>query len=463
MFRALRGWGRPRLPAPTAKPAVESLEDRCLPSADMVLAWDAVALNTVRHDYTMGQVMDQGGPTMDSRALAIVHAAMYDAVDAVDGSHAPYLVHVRAGANTSMDAAVAAAAHDTLAALYPHQQPRLDARLFMSLASLAHHTPRTDLRQGVRLGERIAAQLLAARQDDGSHVMPPYTPGTLPGQWQPDPVHPDQLALSPDWGNVMPFVLKSGTQFPVPPPPPMNSPQYTAAFNEVKMMGGDGVTTPTLRTPEQTMIGIFWGYDGTPGMGTPPVHYNEIVRTLALQEHNTEVQNARLFALVNLAMADTAITVWGTKYTDNFWRPVTAIRAAASTGNPQTVADATWTPLGAPMDNGGGTNFTPRFPAYTSGHAGFGGALFRTLRDFYGTDHMAFTIGSDEFNGVTRDQYGNVRPVVRRHYTSFSQAMEENGQSRIYLGIHWSFDNVNGIAQGKAVADYVFRHALRPG
>jgi hypothetical protein len=428
----------------------------------MVLAWNALALNTVRHDYTIGQVMDQGGPTMDSRALAIVHVAMYDAVDAIDGSHAPYLVHVRAGPNTSMDAAVAAAAHDTLVALYPHQQAGLDAHLSMSLANLARHTTGPDVRLGVRLGERIAAQLLAIRQDDGSHLTPPYTPGTPPGQWQPDPLHPNQKALSPDWGNVTPFVIKSGTQFPAPPPPPMTSPQYTAAFNEVKMLGGDGVTTPTIRTPEQTQIAIFWGYDGTPGMGTPPIMYNEVVRTLARQEHNTEVRNARLLALVNLAMADTAITVWGTKYTDNFWRPVTAIRDAAGTGNPQTVADPTWTPLGAPMDNGGGTNFTPGFPAYTSGHAGFGGALFRTLRDFYGTDHIAFTLGSDEFNGVTRDQFGNVRPVVHRHYNSFSQAMEENAQSRIYLGIHWHFDKVNGIAQGKAVADYVFRHALRP-
>jgi hypothetical protein len=241
----------------------------------------------------------------------------------------------------------------------------------------------------------------------------------------------------------------------------MNSPAYTAAFDEVKAMGGDGVNTPSLRTPEQTQIGIFWGYDGTPGMGTPPVMYNEVVRVVASKEHNTEAQDARLFALVNLAMADTAITVWGSKYTYNFWRPVTAMRDAGSDGNTGTAADPSWTPLGAPDDNGGGTNFTPAFPAYPSGHAGFGGALFRTLHDFYGTDHIAFTLGSDEFNGKTQDQNGNVRPVVFRHYTSFSQAMEENGQSRIYLGIHWQFDKTVGIQQGMEVADYVFHHALR--
>jgi hypothetical protein len=210
------------------------------------------------------------------------------------------------------------------------------------------------------------------------------------------------------------------------------------------------------------MIAIFWGYDGSIGLGTPPVLYNEITQSIARQMHNSEDQNARLFALVNMAMADTGIAVWESKYADDFWRPVTAIRAAGTDGNSQTVADSTWTPLGAPADNGSGTNFTPPFPAYPSGHAGFGGALFGTLADFYGTDHIGFTIGSDEFNGRTRDQNGNVRPVVKQHFSSFSQAMEQNGQSRIFLGIHWHFDKVDGIQMGTHVADFVFQHFLQP-
>src|SRR5262249_11268879 len=170
-----------------------------------------------------------------------------------------------------------------------------------------------------------------------------------------------------------------------------------------------------------------------------------------------------LFALVNLAMADAGISAWDCKYVDNFWRPITAIRAGARDGNPLTVGLPTWTPLGAPRSNAPGeTNFTPPFPAYTSGHATFGAALSRTLALFYGTDRIPFSFTSDEFNGVTRDQSGAVRPVVTRHWNSFSQAMAENAQSRIYLGIHWHFDAVQGIAGGKAIGDWVFTHELRP-
>src|SRR5262245_36816602 len=164
-----------------------------------------------------------------------------------------------------------------------------------------------------------------------------------------------------------------------------------------------------------------------------------------------------------MAMADAGIQAWDTKYVYDFWRPVIAIRAANTDGNPDTVREADWTPLGAPRSNDpGGTNFTPPFPAYTSGHATFGAAMFRTLADFYGRDDITFSFTSDEYNGVTKDQDGSVRSVVTRTYHSFSAAAEENGQSRIYLGIHWSFDKVNGIQAGNAIADYAFANLLRP-
>ena len=173
---------------------------------------------------------------------------------------------------------------------------------------------------------------------------------------------------------------------------------------------------------------------------------------------------ARLLALANVAMADTGIAAWEAKYFYETWRPVTGIREADAgtgpsglgNGNSATQGDVNFSPLGAPASNLTGPNFTPPFPAYPSGHAAFGGALFQTLRRFYGRDDIAFTFVSDELNGVTRDNAGNVRPLLPRSFASLSQAEEENGQSRIYLGIHWSFDKTEGIAQGRAVADAVF-------
>jgi hypothetical protein len=269
------------------------------------------------------------------------------------------------------------------------------------------------------------------------------------------------------WGEVKPFVLASGSQFRVPPPPPMTSPQYTAAYREVQRLGGDGIVTPTQRTATQTEIGIYWAYDGTPSLCAPPRLYNQIA-TLVSRQVTDVSQLARLYALVNVSMADAGVAIWESKYHYKFWRPVTGIRESdpgsgptgAGDGNPNTAGDPHYSPLGAPASNLTGPNFTPPFPAYPSGHAGFGGALFQILRNVFGRDDVAFTFVSDELNGVTVDNEGNVRPLRPRSFRSFSQAEEENGQSRIYLGIHWSFDKTRGIAQGRQVANYVFTHAF---
>jgi hypothetical protein len=452
------------------QPRIETLEDRCLLSAtgqgDAVIRWNNVALNAEVVDLTPGAgvpgagLAANPGPVRAARALAIVQAAIYDAVNSIDGTYEPYLVQTRAPGDASLNAAIAQAGHDTLVALYPAQSASFDLDLANDLAAIPDGTSKTE---GIQAGATAAATILAARANDGNATDPPYTPNTNPGYWQPDPLHPTQKAYAPGYGSVTPFAIDSPLEFQAPPPPPLNSPQYAAAFQEVKTLGGDGVHTPTTRTPDQTNVGLFWSYDGSAGIGVPPRLYNQIAQVIAEQENNTEVQNARLFFLVNAAMADAGIVAWYTKYTDNYWRPITAIRDTSPTNG----GDPNWMPLGATADNPQlagkammPTNFTPPFPAYTSGHATFGAALFQTLTDFYGTDNVTFTFTSDELNGKTIgvDANGNpyVRPLIPMTFTSFSQAAYQNAESRIYLGIHWAFDRDQGLLEGKGVGNAVF-------
>jgi hypothetical protein len=439
---------------------------------DPVLAWNAIALQAVADDHsgTFGPA-EQGGPTRTARALAIVHAAIFDAVNSIDRSYTPYhiLVPLRPHTDVSIAAAVAAAAQLTLVALYPAQEVVFDEALARHLAYLRHSAA---IWRGLVVGRIVAEHLLQARRDDGAADEKPHTPSDLPGRHRADPLNPEQGFLTPGWGNVTPFVVRSGAQFRAPPPPEIDSPEYAMSYNEVKRLGGDGLSTPTERTAEQTAIGLYWAYDGTRHLGTPPRLYNQIARLIAAQQHNTVVENARFFALINLAMADAGITCWESKYVYDYWRPILGIREAdpgtgpsgLGDGNPATTGDLYWQPLGAPASNqsNDGRNFTPPFPAYPSGHATFGAALFRVIARFYGTDYLPFTFISDELNGVTTDNEGAPRPLLPRHFSRLSRAADENARSRIYLGIHWNFDASEGLVMGNAIGDYVFRHALRP-
>lgn len=445
---------------------------------DLLHRWNEIAINATGLDHTPVPPGDprvfgeQLGPGRSSRAMAIVHIAMFDAMTAIEGGYRSY-TGVRAGRGPiSEDAAVVQAAHDTLVALFPSQTASFDTLLAEDLARITNAAKRAN---GIRLGQDAAAAILAMRVNDGSQFPEPrvgvdYFPSDQPGHWRQDPISLIPLALGAHWGECIPFVVNSPTQFRAPPPPDMTSAAYTTAYNEVKNLGGDGVITPTQRTSEQTFIGIFWAYDGTPSLCAPPRLYNQIAVNIADQRRVRGIEFARLLALVNVAMADAGMTIWESKYHYDLWRPITGIRESdpgtgptgLGDGNPDTAGDTTFSPLGAPASNLSGPDFTPPFPAYPSGHAGFGGALFQTMRRFYRTDQIAFTFVSDEFNGQTRDNDGTVRPYQPRSFSNLSQAEEENGQSRIYLGIHWSFDKTEAIALGRGVANYVFEHAFTP-
>jgi hypothetical protein len=430
-------------------------------------AWRTIAIDHAPPPAGPSAYFEQAGPTRSSRVLAIFHIAIYDALNAIRRRYPGYSGSLPAFADSSPDAAIAQAAHDALAALYPRQAARLDAVLNADLARLPGGRNKLN---GIDIGRRAAAAILALRANDGSQRPEPivgedYPLYTEPGKWRPDPVSGIQLAFGAWWGYVKPFVLPSVGAFRPPPPPSLASDAYTRAFNEVKQLGGNGPAT--RRTDEQTRIGIYWGYDSSAWLGTPLNMYNQIAMQIIRTRTTDPLEQARALALLNVGLADSVIVGWEAKYYYRFWRPVHGIREASpgtgptgrGDGNPDTLADPNWTPLGAPASNLVGPDFTPPFPAYPSGHALTGGATFQTLRKLYG-DRVPFTFLSDEWNGVTRDNEGWIRPRWPRSYASFSQAEAEAGQSRIYLGVHWQFDKTAGLAVGHQVVDYVFRRGL---
>lgn len=447
-------------------------------SRKQLVRWNRIAIDASGFDHTgvapgENRVFgEQLGPGRSSRAIAIVHIAMFDALNAIVGGYQSFAGLYPPTPKIFKDAAIAQAAHDTLVALFPSQKATFDTALAQDLSQIPDGRKK---RNGIALGRQAAFSILALTDHDLSQqpemrVGVDYFTSDDPGKWRQDPISLIPLALGARWGEVTPFVLQSGNQFRVPAPPDMTTAAYATAYDEVKRLGGDGVITPTERTAVQTQIGIYWAYDGTPSLCAPPRLYNQIAVQIADQMGSNDIELARLLALVNVAMSDAGIAIWESKYFYNLWRPIGGIREAdpgtgptgLGDGNDATTCDPTFSPLGAPASNLTGPNFTPPFPAYPSGHAGFGGALFQILRNFYGKDNIPFTFVSDEFNGVTKDNSGNSRPLLPRSFATLSQAEEENGQSRIYLGIHWSYDKTEGIAQGRKVANWVFTHAFLP-
>jgi hypothetical protein len=447
-----------------------------------VMHWNEVMLRANAIDHTpvppdqIRRFGEQYGPARTARAFAIVQLAVFDALNAIEMRYPSYAGLPCAPGDTSPDAAIAQAAHDALVAIWPSQARMFDAQLAADLSRIPFSRARFN---GIAVGRQAAQAILALRAQDLQFHPDPvvyvnFFPSNAPGKWRPDPVSFSRIpiALGADWAEqTRPFVIPGTGPFRAPPPPALTSAEYTEAFNEIKRLGGDGITTPTARTREQTIIGIYWSYDGTALIGAVPRLYNQIALEIARPRTADPLEMARLLALLNTAISDAALTVWDDKYRYQFWRPITGIRESdpgtgptgLGDGNPDTRGDPGWTPFGAPASNMPGfPNFTPPFPSYPSGHAGLGGAAFQILRRFYGTDRIAFSFVSDEFNGITRDNRGRVRPRLVRSFSSLTQAELENRQSRIYLGVHWRFDITNGATTGRRVGNDVFTRGLVP-
>ena len=391
-------------------------------------------------------------PLNESRMYAMTHVAIHDALNAIRRRSEPYAYDARAKRGSSPDAAVAAAARDVLVPVLgqlqaPFPQACIDAGVasvesdYAAALDAIPDGPRKD--RGVAVGQAAADAVLALRANDGADTMLldfAFPQGDDPGEWIFTPGVP--FAFAPGWAEVTPFVLDDASQFRPGPPYALTSPQYAADLNEVKALGGDGVTTPSARTTDETEIALFW-------WESSPLQWNRIARTLATSQRLDRWESARLFGLLNMALADGYVSSFDTKYHYLYWRPVSAIRAADDDGNPATSGDPTWTPLVT----------TPPIPDYDSAHSVEGGAATKVFQRFFGTDHIAFSTCS--LTLPAGDRCNDAAPVSRS-YASFSEAAEENGVSRILIGFHFRKAVREGIEHGRQIGRLAANRFLRP-
>jgi membrane-associated phospholipid phosphatase len=413
---------RRQVTAPSIESDAEQSGSSVAEQASPVIEWNRTLLAIVR---TPGAQP----PTIHAtRSFAILHVAMYDAVNNIDGSFSPYLVRLsNISRKASEPVAADQAAHDVLAALYPSFQSTLDGQLQKDLAQIPEVQDKTE---GIAVGEAVAVQILAFRKDDGANFAPPpFQAGNDAGEYQLTPPNFAPADFT-QWPTVTPFALARADEFRPSPPPQLASDEYARVFHEVKSLG---IVASATRTPEQTLIGRFWN-------GNIQDFWNEIAQTAAAGHHLTLPQSARLFALLDISLADTTIGFFEAKYTYRFWRPVTAIRLASEDGDPRTKPDPNWLPL---------STKTAPDPSYPGAHSAISFAGAEVLKAYFG-DRFAFDVTSESLQGITR------------HFNSFSAAAQEAGLSPIYAGQHFRTDHIAGKRLGQQVAESIVDTMLLP-
>jgi hypothetical protein len=387
-------------------------------NAAVISDWNATAMTTLAGDKTRA-------PQEWALYLAFMHAAMYDAVVGVEGRYRPYVFHDHAPAGASATAAAAAAAHKILETYEPYAQQSLDDALAASLAGIPDGTAKTD---GVAFGERMARKMIALRANDGRNAPVLFTKPPAPGVWRPTP--PDFLPMAVPWlGGVTPLLVRSATQFGPPPPPALTSRRYARNFNEVKAVGS---ATSTVRTPSQTATATFFS-------GNAFVQFNAALRDQAAKRGLDIVRSARMFAAVDMTVADALITTWRAKLFYGFWRPSTAIQLADTDGNPATAPDPTWTPL----------LVNPNYPDYVSGYNAFAASFSQSLEEVVGR-HLDLTLISTAVPGVTRS------------YDRGRALRADVVNARVWLGIHFRFADVAARNLGIHLAEWTLHHYFQP-
>lgn len=408
--------------------------------------WNASVLDIVRQWTTTSNDPYQGRfvpsqPPMVARNLAMIHAAMFDAVNAVTNQYASYRAEFAPQVGASESVAAAAAAYEVASSVYSAVDEIAVWRASLN-ETLAQEGNETAKLLGMELGKRVGQIILADRANDGVKSNSNYVPTNDIGKWRR--TFPDYLPpLLPQWPNVTPFALASGDEFRSAPPPAVGSDEYSIAVDEVMTLGS---FQSKDRTAEQTEIALFWADGG--GTATPPGHWNRIASDVTIHKQTTLIDTARTFALLNIALADAGIASWDAKYHYDVWRPIDAIRQGDQDGNANTPSDTSWIPLLK----------TPPFPSYTSGHSTFSGAASAVLTSLFG-DNVAFDSESD---GHLAAEQRPLDPsqIVTRHFSSFNQAAQEAGMSRIYGGIHYRFDDTAGRSLGEQVGKAVVARVL---